>query len=153
MDILLKYVPHAIERSTGKEQIFNSQKEVQKYFLKLHKKKGNDNFIFFVREKNKKPVRRFDAKDGNPNTINENENIYFIFNKKIIAKGLYVTNSNPKRSDKFKNGYKVKNVILLGIPYPLDKLTKNPFNGQTPIYFLKEEEDKVLKKELKEIFK
>ena len=146
MDILVKFVPHAIEVSSGLENRFDSLEEVQEYFLKLHEEDGNNNFFFHTRK------RRFDAKDGNSNTINENENIYFIFNQKIIAKARYVFNSNPNRNDKFKNGYKVKNVIILGVPYPLSKLTKNPFSNQNAVYFVKDEEDKILKEELKEIF-
>jgi hypothetical protein len=55
-------------------------------------------------------------------------------------------------SEKFKNGYKVKNVLLIASPFSLKQLTKNPFRNQNSIYFIKED-DIVLKKELKELFK
>ena len=57
---------------------------------------------------------------------------------------------DPEREDKFKNGYKVRNVLLLGKPYPLEELSINLHSRQA-IYFIKKE-DKKLKKELKELF-
>ena len=148
MDILVKFAPYVKEDSSGLENHFNSLKEVQEYFLKLHEENGNNNFFFHIRK------RRFDAKDGNPNIVNENDNIYFVFNQKIIAKAIYVANSNPHRNDKFKNGYEVKNVILLGSPYPLDNLTRNPFSNQNSIRFIPNDaENRILKNELKELFK
>lgn len=147
MDMFVKFVPYVKEYDTGKENRFSSLKKVQKYFLKLHKSNGNNNFFFHVRK-----GRRFDAKDGNPNVLNEDDNIYFVFEQKIIAKAIYVANSNPNRNDKFKHGYEVKNVILLGNPYPLNELTKNPFPNQNSIYYLKDK-DEILKNELKEVFK
>ena len=146
MDILVKFVPYTKEASSGLENYFDSLKEVQEYFLRLHEKNENNNFFFHPRK------RRFDSKDGNKNIVNDNENIYFIFDGKIIAKAIYVANSNPNRNGKFKNGYEVRNVIILGIPYPLNKLKKNPFSNQNSIYFIKDEEDKILKEELKEVF-
>jgi len=147
MDVLIKFVPKAKEESTGLKNYFSSLKKVQKYFLKLHKKNGNNNFFFLIRK------RRLDTQDGNSNILNENDNIYFIFEQKIIAKAKYVTSSNPKRSDKFKNGYEVKNVLVLGSPFPLNELEKNPYTrgSRHSVYFIKEDE-KTLKNELKEIF-
>jgi len=113
--------------------------------LKLHKKNGNNDFFFLIRK------RRLDTEDGNPNILNENDNIYFVFEQKIIAKARYVPTVNPERSDKFKSGYAVKNVLVLGSPFPLSELEKNPFKNQNSIYFIKKE-DQILKNELKEIF-
>lgn len=147
MDILVKFVPKAIEESTGLKNYFPSLKKVQKYFLKLHKKNGNNNFFFLIRK------RRLDLQDRNSNVLNENDNIYFIFEQKIIAKAKYVASSNPERSDKFKNGYEVKNVLLLGSPFPLNELEKNPYTSGSrhSVYFIKETEQ-ILRNELKDIF-
>ena len=156
MDILLKYTPYSHERTTGKKNFFNSRKEVQKYFLNLYKedKNNNNNYIFFNREREDKDgkvvtLRRFDEKDRSQNIVNENDNIYFLYEEQIIAKAIYVPTPNPKKSDKFKNGYKIRNIILLGFPISLEN---NPFNNQNAIYFIKEE-DGDLKSELNQIFK
>jgi len=147
MDILVKFVPEAEEKSTGLKNYFGSLKKVQKYFLKLHKKNGNNNFFFLIRK------RRLDTEDGNLNILNEDDNIYFVFNQKIIAKAKYVASSKSKRKDKFKNGYEVKNVLVLGSPFPLKELSKNPYTSGSrhSIYFIKKE-DEVLKDELKDMF-
>ena len=144
MDILIKFVKHKIEEDTGLENHFPSLKKVQKYFLKLEKK--NDNCFFHPRK-----GRRFDAKDGNQNVINKDDYIYFVFEQRIIARAIYVSEPDFRRDDKFKHGYKVKKIILLGTPISLNKLTKNPFSNQNSIYFIKKE-DTVLQSELKEIF-
>jgi len=147
MDVLVKFVPKAKEKSIGLTNYFGSLKKVQKYFLKLHKKNGNNNFFFLIRE------RRLDTEDGNSNIVNENDNIYFVFEQKIIAKAKYVASPKSKRSDKFKNGYEVKNVLLLGSPFHLNELEKNPYTpgSRHSVYFIKEDE-KILKKELKDMF-
>jgi len=140
MDILVKFVPKAEEKNTGLKNYFASLKKVQKYFLKLHKKNGNNNFFFLIRK------RRLDTKDKSSNILNQNDNIYFVFEQKIIAKAKYVAFPNSKRSDKFKNGYEVKNVLVLGSPFPLNELEKNPYTSGSrhSVYFIKEDE-KVLK--------
>jgi len=147
MDVLVKFVPKAKEKSTGLTNYFGSLKKVQKYFLKLHEKNGNNNFFFLIRK------RRLDTEDGSPNILNENDNIYFVFEQKIIAKAKYVASSNPEKIDKFKNGYKVKNLLVLGCPFPLNELKKNPYTlgSRHSVYFIKEDE-KILKKELADMF-
>jgi len=153
MDILLKYTLYSHERKTGKENFFNEIEEVQKYFLNLSKKDKNNNYIFFNRERESengeiKTLRRFDSKDGSKNIVNENDNIYFLYKEKIIAKALYVPSKNPNKDNKFINGYKIKNILLLASPV---SLKENPFNNQNAIYFIKKE-DILLKNELKKIF-
>ena len=142
MDVILKYTKHSKERSTEKENYFNSKEEVQEYFLNLHNKDGNDNYFFFNRERKYeeeeiKILRRFDAKDGSKNIVTENDNIYFLFYGEVIAKAKYVSMKNPKRDDKFVNGYKVRNILILGSP---QKLENNPFNNENSLYYIKDEE-------------
>ena len=154
MDIILKYTEYSIEKSSGKTNYFASIKEVKEYFLNLHDKDGNNNYFFFNREREYengeiKTLRRFDAKDGNKNIVNENDNIYFLFEGKVVAKAKYVRMKNPEREDKFVNGYKVKNVLIRGCP---KKLKYDLFNNENSLYYIKDE-DKKLKKELKKLFK
>ena len=153
MDILLKYAPYKKEKSSGKENFFDTLLEVQNYFLDL--KNDNKNYIFYTRERDNKdgtftPLKRFDVKGRDENFIKDSENIYFFYKQEIIAKAIYVKSIDPEREDKFKNGYKVRNVLLLGKPYPLEELSINLHSRQA-IYFIKKE-DKKLKKELKELF-
>jgi len=153
MDILLKYVRKSKENSTGQENYFHSLKDIQEYFLNINK---NNNYIFFNRETTDKegcpiPARRFDAIDGNSNIVKDNDKIFFLFEDKIIATALYVNTLNPKKDDKFTNGYKVTKVRLVCPPIFLNT---NPFNNQNSLYYLNEK-TKNLKgtiKELKEIF-
>ena len=156
MDILLKYAPYKKEKSSGKENFFPSLKKVQKYFLKLNHENGNNNYIFYTRERENKDktliqLKRFDIKGKDENFIQDGENIYFFYKKKIIAKAIYVKTIDPERDDKFKNGYKVKNVLLLGKPHPLEELSIKLHTRQA-IYFIKRK-DEELKKKLKELFR
>jgi len=157
MDILVKFVKRVKEECSGLENHFDSIEAVQKYFLNLDDVNGNDNFFFLIRKK------RLDVLGSTKNILNDGDNIYFVFEQKIIAKAIFkhvdkithkgkIHKSCTIDTEKFKNGYKVRNVLLLASPFPLEKLTKNPFKNQNSVYFIKEH-DIVLKKELKKLFK
>ena len=144
MDVLVKFAKYAKEEPSGLENEFDSIKEVQEYFLNLSDKEGNDNFFFIIKKE------RLDEEKSTGNILKNKDNVYFFFKGKIIAKAKYVKMPNPKKSDYFKNGYKVKNVLLLASPFPLKKLKK--LHSKSPVYYIKED-DKKLKKGLKKLFK
>ena len=136
----------------GRRNIFESKKEIQKYFFKLHKKKGNNGFFFFKRMHNKKPIKI---------KINAGDKLYFLFEKEVIATAIYTgicigedrIDENGKKhkvkgsKNKFTFGYKIEKIRLLCPPVKLKNTLPNKRNSTNYIT----EEYQLLNKELESL--
>ena len=88
----------------GRRNIFESKKEIQKYFRKLYKK--NNSFFFYKRMKNKIPMRI---------DINKGDELYFLFGDEVIATAIYTgvwIEEGKKYKNKFTFGYQLEKIRL-----------------------------------------
>lgn len=117
MNVIITFRKDTKADHKGRRNIFESKKEVQKYFCKLHKKKGNNSFFFYKKMKNRKPMK-IDIEKG--------DELYFLFNEEVIATATYTgicigedrIDENGKKhkvkrpKNKFTFGYKMEKIRL-----------------------------------------
>ena len=119
MDVFIRFARKSGKDYKGRENKFNSLREVQEYFCNLNDEDGNNNFFFHPR---------------NIQDIQNGSKLYFIFDGKVVAREIYIGKKiDEEREDRFRYGYKVKKVMLFCPPI---ELKENPCKGRVNIRYI-----------------
>jgi len=130
MDAFIRFARYSGKDYKGRENEFNSLKEVQEYFCSLHEEDGNNNFFFH-------PKNIQNIKDGSK--------IYFMFEGKVVARAIYTGEKMDEgREDRFRYGYKIKKVMIFCPPI---ELKENPCKGNVSIRYIAKDRYKLKEKE------
>jgi len=122
MDAFIRFARYSGKDYKGRENEFNSLKEVQEYFCSLHEENGNNNFFFYKR---------------NIQNIKDGSKIYFMFEGKVVARAIYTgEKTDEEREDRFRYGYKIKKVMIFCPPI---ELKENPCQGNIRLRYIAED--------------
>jgi len=122
MDAFIRFARYSGKDYKGRENEFNSLKEVQEYFCSLHEEDGNNNFFFYKR---------------NIQNIKDGSKIYFMFEGKVVARAIYTgEKTDEEREDRFRYGYKIKKVMIFCPPI---ELKENPCQGNIRLRYITED--------------
>ena len=122
MDVFIRFAKNSGKDYKGRENEFKSIREVQEYFCNLNDEEGNNGFFFHPR---------------NIQDIENGSKLYFLFDGLVIAKAIYTGHmTDEEREDKFRYGYKIKNITLFCPPI---KLKENPCMGRVNIRYIGKE--------------
>lgn len=119
MDTFIRFAKKSGKDYKGRENRFNSLRDVQEYFCDLNDEEGNNSFFFH-------PKNIKDIKKGSK--------LYFMFDGEVVARAIYTgENMDEEREDRFRYGYKIKKVMLFCSPL---ELKENPCQGRVNIRYI-----------------